>query len=831
MDTICRVTGGGIISGSGSDEIEHLVYDSRRIQQASSSLFFALKTSHGNGHRFLHEAWERGVRNFIVQENPENDLPESTIIRVSNVLTALQSLAAFHRSRFTCPVIGITGSNGKTMVKEWLYQLLQEDYQVVRSPKSFNSQIGVPLSVWQMREEHTLAIFEAGISRPGEMESLYRIIQPTIGVITNIGEAHSEGFVSQQQKAEEKIRLFQSAGIVVYKYDDEIVAPALAQWKVAVEHNTSQSHFKLLGWGKSRFADLQIIKIEKESQGRTLIEILHQASGNQFQLRLPFTDEASLENALTCCGVMMVLGYQPDVISSRMEKLHPISMRLQLNQSINDCLVINDSYSADITSLRIALDFLQQQGAGRKRTVILSEFMESGKDHESLYLEIASLLNSYSIEKILLIGPGIGEAIRPALAPGREVKTFEDTDEFIRMFRGSNYNREIILIKGARKFTFERIARLFEKKLHETVLEVNLNALVHNLKEYQRILQPGTKLMAMVKAFSYGSGGAEIASVLQYHHTGYLGVAYADEGVDLVRAGIQLPIMVMNAEISSFASIVDFGLQPVLYSFDLLRKFEEFLNDQGLNSYPVHLELETGMNRLGFEIQEAEELGIHLASSKTFSVQSVFSHLAASEDPKEDAFTLQQAERFEKAVRVLQQHIPYRFLRHISNSAAILRHPQLQWDMVRLGIGLYGIETDEQKLLNLQAVATLRSTIAQLKKVNKGESVSYNRKGRVDRNSLIATVRIGYADGYSRQFSNGRGYMLVRGRRVPVVGTVCMDMTMVDVTDVEGVEEGDDVIVFGPSLPVQELAAWASTIPYEVMTGISQRVKRIYFHE
>jgi len=527
----------------------------------------------------------------------------------------------------------------------------------------------------------------------------------------------------------------------------------------------------------------------------------------------------------------MNFGYDATVIRERMAKLHAIDMRLQLKHSINDCLMINDSYSADVTSLKIALDFLKQQSSGLKRTVILSEFVESGKTGEELYSEIAGLLNNYEIKKVIAIGEKIIEQIQKKLSSSIDFIGYASTDDFINEFRSSQFFQEIILIKGARKFEFERIAKLFEKKLHQTVLEIDLNALAHNLKEYQKLLQPSTKIMAMVKAFSYGSGGAEIASVLQFHNVDYLGVAYADEGVELVKAGITLPIMVMNAEESSFQSIVDYNLQPVIYSFDLLHKFEEYIKGQGIEFFPVHLEIETGMNRLGFSLSQAEPLAKHIASSTSFQIQSVFSHLAASEDPSQDAFTKQQAELFNKAIQIIQQYISYPFLKHISNSAAIVRHPQLQMDMVRLGIGLYGIEVDNDNLLELIPVATLRSTIAQLKPLKKGETVSYNRRGVVNRDSLIATIRIGYADGYSRQFGNGVGKMLVHGKPAPVIGTVCMDMTMLDVTDIGEVNEGDDVIIFGAQLPVQDVAQRIDTIPYEIMTSISQRVKRIYFHE
>lgn len=816
IQTICSVVRGEFIYQHSNDRIENLVYDSRRILQPASSLFFALKTEHNDGHKYLNSAYKKGIRNFIVSEEPKEKLVDSNIVVVEETLEALQELASFHRDHFSFPVIGVTGSNGKTIVKEWLNHLLEDDYKVVRSPKSFNSQIGVPLSVWQMNEQHTLGIFEAGISNPGEMEQLEKIIQPTIGVLTNIGEAHSEGFLDNSHKLAEKLVLFKNCPVLIARNKD------IGGKRELVEKGTN-----LLTWGSAESNAFVLNAVEKQKEG-TRITLTYQSLANI--IFVPFIDDASIDNAITCCCVLLLLGYGSEVIMQRIAKLHAIDMRLQLKHSINDCLVINDSYSADVTSLKIALDFLKQQSSGLKRTVILSEFAESGKANEDLYSEIAVLLNNYEIKKLIAVGESIVEQVQKKLSPSIDFIGYASTEDFVSEFRSSQFFREIILIKGARKFEFERIAKLFEKKLHQTVLEIDLNALAHNLKEYQKLLKPSTKVMAMVKAFSYGSGGAEIASVLQFHNVDYLGVAYADEGVELVKAGITLPIMVMNAEESSFQSIVDYNLQPVIYSFDLLQKFEDYLKSQGIQSFPVHLEIETGMNRLGFSYSQAEQLAKHIAASP-FQIQSVFSHLAASEDPAQDDFTNEQAETFNGAIDIIQQYIHYPFLKHISNSAAIVRHPHLQMDMVRLGIGLYGIEIDNDHRLELTPVATLRSTIAQLKHLKKGETVSYNRRGVVNRDSVIATIRIGYADGYSRQFGNGVGKMLVNGKEAPVIGTVCMDMTMLDVTGIKGVNEGDDVVIFGAQLPVQDIAKWINTIPYEIMTSVSQRVKRIYFHE
>jgi len=663
-----------------------------------------------------------------------------------------------------------------------------------------------------MNADHTLGIFEAGISQPGEMEALQTIIQPTVGLITNIGNAHDAGFTSHQQKLLEKLKLFKEADIVIGSAD-------LLQ---------EVQHKNLFSWSKEDSSATLHIKAVHKQKEQTEIEAVYK--GGHTSIHIPFTDDASVQNAINCWCILLHLNVSEDEIKRRFKDLHAVDMRLQLKHAVNDCLLINDSYSADITSLKIALEFLQQQSTGLTRTVILSEFVDAGSNKELVYEEIASLLKQYRIQKLIVIGEEAIRYLSKHIDASISLHGHLSTADFVASFRSSQFFQEIILLKGARTFELERIAALFEKKVHQTVLQISLNALVHNLREYQKLLKPETKVMAMVKAFSYGSGGAEIASVLQYHNVHYLGVAYADEGVELVKAGIHLPIMVLNVEESTFHSVIEYNLQPVIYSKELMITFEKYLSEQGINEYPVHLELETGMHRLGFAIDEMEQVSQHLAAS-ALRIQSVFSHLAASEDPNQDDYTKQQGERFQQAVSVLQKHITYPFIKHIANSAAILRHPDLIFDMVRLGIGLYGIETVENPSLQLQAVATLRSTVAQIKEVKKGESVSYNRRWIAERDSVIATIRIGYADGYSRRLSNGRGKMWLNGTLASVVGTVCMDMTMIDITDMADVREGDEVIVFGEDLPVQQLAQWMETIPYEVITGISQRVKRVYYHE
>jgi alanine racemase len=713
------------------------------------------------------------------------------------------------------PVIGITGSNGKTIVKEWLYQLLHEKFNIVRSPKSYNSQIGVPLSVWQMNSHHELAIFEAGISEPGEMEKLEKIIQPTIGILTNIGETHNENFINREEKLTEKLKLFTHANKVIARGDDAWVTRQML--KVGINN---------FFWGRNKSSDLQIIFIEKENS-QTKIG-LHFKS-RSFDISIPFIDDGSIENAISCCSLLLIAGVEVPYIQEKMQQLQAVSMRLELKKGINQCSIINDSYSADLSSLAIALNFLDQQSTGSKRTVVLSDFLQTGLTEKKLYDEIAALLRIHQIEKVIGIGKNI--TIHLKKQGDATYQFYNTTEDFLKQFRSSQFKEETILIKGARIFEFEKIVHALEQKVHQTVLEINLNAIAHNLKEYQKFLKPSTKIMAMVKAFAYGSGGAEIAGILQYHKVDYLAVAYADEGVELRKAGINLPVMVMNAEESTFDAIAENNLEPEIYSFELLNQFDSFLKQSGLQDYPVHIEVETGMNRLGFEATEINKLGDILNQTISFKIKSIFSHLAASEEISQDEFTLAQYEKLIVAGNDLEEQLGYKVIKHIANSAAIIRHPQLQMDMVRLGIGMYGIDIANTNSLELHPVAVLKSTIAQIKYLKAGDSVSYNRKGIVKRDSTIGTIRIGYADGYMRRLGNGVGKMLVRGHLAPVIGTVCMDMTMIDVTDIPNVSEGDEVIVFGNELSIQRIAEWAGTIPYEIMTGISQRVKRVYYEE
>ncbi len=812
-----------------NDSIGYLLIDSRKLIFADGSLFFALRGPRRKGIAFIDELYEKGVRNFVVDgEIPLSVYPEANIVFVPDTLHALHQLAADHRQQFHIPVIGITGSNGKTIVKEWLNQLLEDQYNIVRSPRSYNSQVGVPLSVWQMNQSNELGIFEAGISQSHEMQNLEPIIRPTIGILTNIGEAHGEGFKNREEKIEEKLKLFRHASVVIYHSDDKKTSLALGEWKNKRLAELKDEPVEIFDWGYSKNARVRIEAINK-TDATTSVNLFYDKGS--FLVTIPFTDDASIENAVHCICVLLYLGNPADTIRNKFIRLSVIAMRLELKGGINHCTIINDSYSTDLSSLKIALDFLSQQQQQPRRTVILSDILQSGMEEKELYKEAALLLQQIKTNRLI----AIGERITANRNMFERLKTteiifFPSTESFIKNFPQLHFRNETILIKGARIFEFEKIDRLLARQVHQTVLEINLNAMAHNLKQYQQSLHPATKLMAMVKAFAYGGGSYEIASLLQFHKVDYLAVAYADEGVELRQSGIHMPIMVMNTEDSSFDALVQYNLEPVIYSFRLLRAIENFSRKEGIRQMPVHIEMETGMNRLGFSGKNVQELKLALMKS-TFTLKSIFSHLAASDEAQHDVFTMEQARTFLQMAAQIQEAFPYPILKHLANSAAIVRHPQLQLDMVRLGIGLYGIDSASSNNLDLEEVSVLKSTIAQVRHLKEGETVGYNRKGILDRNAVIATVRIGYADGYPRSLGNGAGKMWLKGHLVPTLGSICMDMTMIDITGVAGVQENDEIIVFGKEVSVQQVAHWAQTIPYEILTGVSRRVKRIYFEE
>lgn len=804
----------------------YLSLDTRKISYPETTIFFAIKNPLRNANLYLESIYKKGVRNFVTDDiNIDIALfPEANIILVNDTISALQKLAIYHRNSFlknTLTVIGITGSNGKTIVKEWLNQILENDFSIVRSPKSFNSQIGVPLSVLNIDSENEIAIFEAGISQPGEMKKLEKIIKPQIGIFTNIGNAHDEGFKNKEQKIREKLLLFKDSDYLIYCSDDEIL---LAQVKLFQQKN---KQLQLFSWGRKGNPILQIKEIKKNNSSSDIEAIYNR---KKVKIKIPFTDDASLQNAIHCWCVVFILYKNIEKIINRFSTLYPIEMRLELIKGINHCNLINDSYSNDSYSLSIALDFLNQQKQYKIHSLIFSDIIQSGVAPEKLYAEVASLLQQKKIDKFIGIGPDIFSQQKLF----KDLKTnafFKTTDEFLKNIYLSNFHDETILIKGARQFQFEKITHLLEQKVHQTVLSINLNSIVYNLKKYKEKLKPETKIMAMVKAFGYGSGGYEIASILEYNKADYLAVAYADEGIELRNAGITLPIMVMNTDKSVFDSLINYNLELEIFSFQMLKDFSEYLKKSEIQNYPVHLKIDTGMHRLGFMENEIDTLCKKLSESHFIKIQSAFSHFAASDDPNQDDFTLLQFNIFKSCCEKIENVLDYQFDKHIDNTSGISRHPEFQLNMVRLGIGLYGIDSNKKMQKNLKNVSTLSTTISQIKKLKAGETVGYGRMGKLKKDSQIATVRIGYADGYSRKLGNGVGKMIVNNKLVPVIGNICMDMAMLDVTDVMDVKEGNEVTVFGESLSLQKIASWAGTIPYEIMTGISQRVKRIYFEE
>lgn len=826
-DITSIIQGKILVKENKNSFIRQLLIDSRKITHLETSLFFAIKGERNDGHKFLSELYEKGIRNFVVSDLPSDieKFADSNFIKVDDTLTALQNLSAHHRKQFNIPVIGITGSNGKTIVKEWLYQLLREEKNIVHSPKSFNSQVGVPLSIWQMNEEHKLAIFEAGISRSDEMDKLEKIIRPTIGIFTNIGQAHDENFLNTKQKIREKLKLFIHANTLIFCKDylelnEEIV-------KIFSSFSKGRKRVELFSWSKKSKADLQIMKITK-STSETEIQGIYK--NDIIRIRIPFTDEASIENAIHCWALMLFLGYANDIIESRMLHLSPVAMRLEMKEGINNCTIINDSYNSDLGSLSIALDFLNQQKQHLKKTLVLSDILQSGRSEEALYKEVAELVAKKGVTRLIGIGDAVSRQENRFIV---EKMFFKTTSDFLSHYNTDFFSGETILLKGARAFGFEEISKAIQQKAHETILEINLNAIIHNLNYFRSKLKPDTKIMAMVKAFSYGSGSFEIANVLQFHRASYLAVAYADEGVELRKAGITLPIMVMNPEQQSYNTMIQHNLEPEIFSFRILNMFDEAIMRSIRDSkepFPIHIKLDTGMHRLGFEEKDLNELIERIRNNKNLNVRSVFSHLSASDEAEHDAFTQHQINLFSEMSKKLISHLDYPVLRHILNSAGIIRFPEAQFEMVRLGIGLYGIGSSDAEQIRLQNVSMLKTIISQIKNIPANETIGYSRKGVAKTNMTIATVPIGYADGLSRKLSNGRGGMLVNGSFAPIVGNVCMDMCMLDITGISA-SEGDEVFVFGDKNPIAKIAKDMGTIPYEVLTNVSRRVKRVYWQE
>lgn len=778
--------------------------DSRSLRNTENTLFFALKGNNHNAHNFLNDLYVKGVRYFVVSEDVL--LPaDAVIFKVDNTLRALQRFVAFYRKKYTFPVIGITGSNGKTIVKEWLNQLLLPFYNIIKSPKSYNSQVGVPLSVIAINDEHNLGIFEAGISQPNEMDFLEEIIQPTIGVLTNIGPAHNEGFSTKEEKLQEKIKLFKNANVLISEKTDLIATykPKKPQW---------------FTWSFTNDADVQFQKND------TVLNV--QFKNINFSVNLPFTDLASIENIATCITTLLFLKVDTNYIVEAIPQLQTVQMRLQVKNGINDCLLIDDSYSSDYQSLKIALDFLEQQKTHQQKTVILSDIFQSGFTAEVLYQKVAQLLNQNHVTRVI----GIGNKIGVYLTNVPQFQSYPDTETFLNDFNLRSFRSETILIKGSRSFQFEKIVAELEEKTHETVLEINLDAISHNLNFYKSKLKPTTKIMVMVKAFGYGNGSYEIAKLLAHHQVSYLGVAFADEGVELRKAGIKIPIVVMNPENSAFSTMIAYNLEPEIYNINELNTFLKIAENQNLYNYPIHLKLNTGMNRLGFVEKDFNELIYLLKQTNLVEVGSMFSHLATSDMPEEREFTLQQIHTFQKWAANIKNQLNINPVLHILNTSGIYNFSEYQLDMVRVGIGLYGVGNDTNEDAQLQNVATLKTVVLQINEVEKDATVGYGRRFKATQKSKIATIAIGYADGIRRSYGNGKGYVLINNQKAFIAGTICMDMLMIDVTDMN-VKIGDEVIVFGNDLRITQLAKLWDTIPYEVMTAISQRVKRIFYKE
>jgi alanine racemase len=795
---------------SDSMPIDHISIDSRSLQNGISTLFFALSGPNNDAHHYIGELIDTGVVNFVVTHIPDEVRGQANFLIVDNTMIALQQFAAFYRNQFHFPIIGITGSNGKTIVKEWLNFLLGPDYNIIRSPKSYNSQVGVPLSVISINEKHNLGIFEAGISTVNEMEKLERIIRPTIGLLTNIGSAHDEGFANIGEKIKQKLKLFAHAEVLIChknKTIDAFLNPSV----------------KTFTWS-CKLEDADVFIAKKLVVDKTLLKV--KRDNDEFEIKIPFHDDASVENAIQCMMVMLHFGYDAKVIEDRMSLLFPVEMRLKVKNGINNSTVIDDSYSSDYQSLKIALDFLENQKHYKKKTLILSDIFQSGLSNEELYTKVSELVITNKINRMIVIGETIAQFKNKFL----NCTAFKSTKDFVAAFDTISFGNETILIKGARDFRFEEIVSLLEEKTHETVLEINLNAISHNLNYYRSKLESKTKLMVMVKAFGYGNGGFEIAKLLEHHKTDYLGVAFADEGIALKSAGISLPIMVLNPENTSFTAIIQHHLEPEIYSIKGLNAFIRIAEQKKLKDYPIHIKLDTGMHRLGFQENNLEELIFTLRSNTSVKVASILSHMATSDDLQHREFALSQIDLFEKLSSKLIKELKIKTIRHILNTSGIENFAQAQYDMVRLGIGLYGISNDSEEQKFLENVGTLKSIISQLRTIPAGDSVGYGRRFVADKPTKVATIPIGYADGISRHWGNGVGFVTINNKKAPILGSVCMDMLMVDATEIK-CKEGDSVTIFGESPTVIYMAQKLGTIPYEILTSISQRVKRVFYRE
>ena len=798
--------------------IQDLLTDSRTYIGGDGFLFFALKSGKNDGHHYIDELYRKGVKSFVVSDKvDEIEFPNANFLRVENTLYALQNLASAHRKKFSYPVIGITGSNGKTVIKEWLFQLLQPDVSIVRTPRSYNSQIGVPLSIWLMTENRKMAVLECGISQKGEMKRLENMVKPSIGIFANIGPAHQENFSNLHEKALEKIELFHDTERLISCSDHALVQKVISE----------KYRGKNLTWGKDANSDLVILETVKETNQS---KIRGSFLGEEMEITIPFADEASIENACHCWLFLLQHGLSHRTITERLRALSPIAMRLEKRTGINRCTVINDSYNSDLASLDIALDFLDMQAQGRDKTLILSDILQTGEEPASLYKKVADIIGRKDIKHLFAIGKEI--SANSKLFGKLNVRTFDSTEDFLHAFNERDFHEMAILVKGARTFRFERIVHRLEAKTHETVMEIDLNKMNDNLNYIRSLLKPTTRIMVMVKAFAYGSGSSEVAAALEYAGVEYLAVAYADEGIALRESGIKMPIMVLNPETVAYDMMIRYDLEPQIYSFHTLEKFVEALGVHSEKTpYNVHIKINSGMNRLGFEVSEMEELALKLAALRDkLNIYSVFTHLAGTDEAKFDQLTEKQIERYNKSCRILKDGGIKSFMQHSLNSNGILRHSKYQMDMVRLGLGLYGLSSNEKFRKNLQPISTLKTIISQIRIAPEGEGIGYSPKTSLPVETRIGVIAMGYADGLPRALGNGIGEVSINGKKAPFIGNICMDMAMINLTDIE-CDEGDEVEVFGKNNSIYTMAENLRTIPYEVLTNISQRVKRVFFKE
>lgn len=818
---VAALIGARVVGGAPQAAVRWILTDSRSLCFPEETLFFAIRTRSGDGHQYIAELYGRGVRAFVVDEAPDDAeaaYAGAAFLCVSDTTVALQRLAERHRDEFDIPIVGITGSNGKTMVKEWLYQLLSPARVVTRSPRSYNSQIGVPLSVWLLGDDSQIGLFEAGISKPGEMRALHDIIRPTLGILTSLGPAHQENFRSAEEKCREKLSLFHDAAAVVYPSDDDTVGRCV---------RVSGFRGERIGWSRKDANAAMYVESATPADGRTDIHYIYK--GEPADYSLPFIDEASVVCSIEAAAAARYLGVDAAAVAESMARLEPVAMRLEVKEGQRGCTIVNDTYNSDVSSLAIALDYLcrRPESEDKSRTVVLSDILQSGEDPRELYTRVDELLDRRGIAKLIGIGPDMMEQAEVFNVP--EAYFFSTTDDFLAGYDFGDMRDEIVLVKGARAFGFDRISEALERKVHETILEVNLSALIANLNHYRAMLRPGVKLACMVKADAYGAGAIEVAKTLQDHRVDYLAVAVADEGAALRSSGITANIMIMNPEMTAFTTMFRHHLEPEVYSFRLLEALIRAAEKQGITGWPVHIKLDTGMHRLGFDPErDIDRLIDRLRRQDAVVPCSVFSHFVGSDSDDFDRFSLHQWELFQAGSSRLQAAFPHKIIRHICNSAGIEHFPERQMDMCRLGLGLYGIDSRDNHTIN--NVCTLRTTILQIHDVPQTETVGYSRKGRLTRDSRIAAIPIGYADGLDRHLGCGRGYCLVRGQKAPYVGNICMDVAMIDVTGID-CQEGDSVEIFGDNLPVTTLSDILGTIPYEVLTSVSGRVKKIYFQD